>query len=217
LALIDPTHRFFPWFEVKIDELAVLSKVIDIGTSARFAKEVGFLRDRFDGNYEALGYHPDDFGDDTCDHDGDVLALTFDDGSYDGAICLEVMEHVLNPFQGLRELHRILKPGGLLLFSVPFLTSYHGHPPKEGEGFDPSHTGFPDFCWFTHQGLQLLFKDFSEVEIVPVEGPLGVRLNLFKFDRMRVSRWGFVQRLLAKLDKPKLGRATTRHFVFARK
>ncbi len=49
--------------------------------------------------------------------------IPFPDGSYDFAFCIEVLEHVPHPFNTLSEIHRILKPGGVLILSVP--NPYH--------------------------------------------------------------------------------------------
>jgi SAM-dependent methyltransferase len=39
--------------------------------------------------------------------------------AFDGVTCVEVMEHLYDPLQAAREIHRVLKPGGLLLLTVP--------------------------------------------------------------------------------------------------
>ena len=41
------------------------------------------------------------------------------DNSFDGACCVEVFEHLFDPLQAARELRRVLKPGGVLLATVP--------------------------------------------------------------------------------------------------
>lgn len=46
------------------------------------------------------------------------------DKKYDAAFCLEVVEHVENPWSLLREIYQILKPGGLLILSTPNVTSF---------------------------------------------------------------------------------------------
>jgi ubiquinone/menaquinone biosynthesis C-methylase UbiE len=48
-----------------------------------------------------------------------IEQLQIPDASVDALICSEVLEHVLNPETALRELYRILKPGGLALITVP--------------------------------------------------------------------------------------------------
>lgn len=48
---------------------------------------------------------------------GDVTALPFADGSVDCVICLGVISYVQDRAQAFREIHRILRPGGLALIS----------------------------------------------------------------------------------------------------
>jgi SAM-dependent methyltransferase len=48
--------------------------------------------------------------------------------SYDVIVCTQVLEHVPNPFAAVAELHRILKPDGRLLLTVPACFPYHAVP-----------------------------------------------------------------------------------------
>jgi SAM-dependent methyltransferase len=50
----------------------------------------------------------------------DVQNLTFPDASFDMVITQDVFEHVANPEAGFKEIHRVLKPGGYHIFTVPF-------------------------------------------------------------------------------------------------
>jgi SAM-dependent methyltransferase len=43
----------------------------------------------------------------------------FADGAFDYIVCLEMIEHVENPFALLREFQRILRPGGTIILSTP--------------------------------------------------------------------------------------------------
>ena len=49
----------------------------------------------------------------------DVQHLTISDNRYDLILINHVLEHVPNDLQGLSELHRISKPGGKVIISVP--------------------------------------------------------------------------------------------------
>jgi SAM-dependent methyltransferase len=49
----------------------------------------------------------------------DVQRLTFANESFDVCTSTEVMEHVPDDAAGFAELYRVLKPGGLLVFTVP--------------------------------------------------------------------------------------------------
>lgn len=62
----------------------------------------------------------------------DVIApaehLPFADRVFDVILCTEVLEHALEPTTAMRELARVLKPGGYLLLSVPFIYPIHEAP-----------------------------------------------------------------------------------------
>lgn len=45
--------------------------------------------------------------------------LPFADQSFDAVYAIEVFEHLGRPYEAMAEIHRILKPGGQLVFSVP--------------------------------------------------------------------------------------------------
>jgi SAM-dependent methyltransferase len=53
----------------------------------------------------------------------DLSKLTFPDNSIDIFITQDVLEHLIRPFDGLREIKRVLKPGGAHVFTTPL---YHG-------------------------------------------------------------------------------------------
>lgn len=78
-------------------------------------------------------------------------------GSYEVVVCTEVLEHTLQPFSAVAEIHRMLKPGGVALVTTPFDFRIHGPLPD---------------CWrFTEHGLRALFADFENVEITGIDGP----------------------------------------------
>jgi ubiquinone/menaquinone biosynthesis C-methylase UbiE len=51
--------------------------------------------------------------------EGDIEKMPFDDASFATVVCTEVLEHVPYPATALKEIHRVLKPGGMLIGSVP--------------------------------------------------------------------------------------------------
>lgn len=72
------------------------------------------------------------------------------DTSYDTVLCSEVLEHLADPAAALREINRVLKPGGKLILSVPFLGRLHEEP--------------HDYYRFTKHGLICLL---SAAELEP--------------------------------------------------
>ena len=49
---------------------------------------------------------------------GDVSALPYEDAAFDVAVCTQVYEYVPDVARALRELHRVVRPGGLLVYST---------------------------------------------------------------------------------------------------
>lgn len=66
------------------------------------------------------GARPDLFGDASC--------LPLGDATVDTVVMLEVLEHLRHPRQALAEIARVLRPGGRLLMSMPFLYPIHDAP-----------------------------------------------------------------------------------------
>jgi SAM-dependent methyltransferase len=50
----------------------------------------------------------------------DIHQMPFGDHDFDVVLCNHVLEHVADDLQALREIHRVLKPGGWALLQVPF-------------------------------------------------------------------------------------------------
>jgi SAM-dependent methyltransferase len=102
--------------------------VLDIGTTRRFSKELAGFSHLFEGkNYIAAGFYPnDDQGTDNRVCHQDIQSMTFPDASFDAILCIEVLEHVTNPFLAASEIVRTLRPGGRLFLTTPFLTSDQG-------------------------------------------------------------------------------------------
>lgn len=95
------------------------------------------------------------FGQNGEDTRGDLLALPFQDAAFDGIVLTEVLEHCVNPQAAVAEIYRVLKPGGLLLVTSPFLWPDH------------RTADYEDYWRFTEQGWALLLCAFASVTITP--------------------------------------------------
>ena len=80
----------------------------------------------------------------------DAHQIPLADGSVDAVWIQAVLEHVLDPWRVVREIHRVLKPDGIVYAETPFL--------------QPVHEGAYDFTRFTESGHRWLFRDFDEID-----------------------------------------------------
>jgi SAM-dependent methyltransferase len=58
----------------------------------------------------------------------DGTRFPYQNSCFDSALCNQVLEHVFNPNEFLSEINRVLKPGGKLLLTVPFVWDEHEQP-----------------------------------------------------------------------------------------
>jgi ubiquinone/menaquinone biosynthesis C-methylase UbiE len=80
------------------------------------ADELAGVRELFVAMKEA-GEVPD--GAEADIKEGDALQLPFGDGEFDRVVAAEVLEHIPADIQAIRELVRVLRPGGTMAVSVP--------------------------------------------------------------------------------------------------
>jgi SAM-dependent methyltransferase len=64
----------------------------------------------------------------TVDCVADALSLPFRDETFSLVVSQETLEHLRDPFRGVQEMARVLRPGGTLYLQVPFVIGYHPGP-----------------------------------------------------------------------------------------
>jgi SAM-dependent methyltransferase len=85
----------------------------------------------------------------------DVHHLSFADESVGTVVALETLEHVADPIRAVQEMHRVLRPGGVLAISSLMFFPIHEHP--------------WDYWRFTPQAFELLLEPF-ESRLVLAQG-----------------------------------------------
>lgn len=141
-----PLHlHLAPMWDALVPELAALrGRVVDVGCGhkpyrALFGSGVtGYVGVDRDGPHAV----PDVVG--------DASSLPFADDSFDAGVSFQVFEHVRDPRGCVRELARVVKPGGTVLFTVP--------------GVWPAHEVPHDHWRYTRNGLEAVLADAGLVD-----------------------------------------------------
>lgn len=89
---------------------------------------------------------------------GDIESMPFADNTFAGVSCTQVLEHVANPLEACREMYRVLKSGGRILVTAPFVWIEHGPP--------------VDYWRFTRAGLKHILEQagFIDIELASNSG-----------------------------------------------
>ena len=107
-------NEYTNWSNLKIHESSPgergHSKLLK--EKARFYIQTHFYRDK------ALGTVINGFRNENLE------SQTFQDETFDLVITADVMEHIYNPAEAFREIHRTLKPGGAHILSVPLVNKH---------------------------------------------------------------------------------------------
>jgi len=97
----------------------------------------------------------------------DATHLPFKDNVLDGAVSESLFEHVPDAALVAREMVRVVRPGGLVYVSAPFIHPYHASP--------------DDFNRWTISGLKHLFPDLEIIEAGVRSGPWSALLMFMAY------------------------------------
>lgn len=123
-------------------------RVLDIGCGVK--PYYPLLAERA-AEYRGLDATPGAYVDDV----GVVEQLPYADGSFDVVLCTQVLEHVVDPGQAVKEIARVLAGNGVAFVSTHGVFLYHPDP--------------VDFWRWTHAGLGQLFgtsAEWDEIRVV---------------------------------------------------
>lgn len=141
---------------------ALNGKVLELGAGERRLNESLFSKD-------CTPYIRTDL-DPTLAERVDCTDMPFKDNELDGVICSEVLEHVPDCLKAVDEIHRVLKPGGKLVLTVPFIFPLHAR----------------DYWRFTPRNLEYIFSgrfnvlSSSTTNLYAKEFPVSIQMLLEK-------------------------------------
>jgi len=92
------------------------------------------------------------------DYVGPLHDMPIEDGVFDAVLCTQVLEHLEWPRESVKEMYRVLKPGGKLYMTVPMAHPVHQAP--------------YDFFRYTSYGIESICKHsgFQNIKVTPFGG-----------------------------------------------
>ncbi len=97
----------------------------------------------------------------------DASTLPFKDNSVDMLISESTIEHTPDAEKVMREMRRVVKPGGFVYISIPFIMPFHASP--------------NDYIRLTHEGLKQRFPDFTPKRIGALGGPASALVTFLMY------------------------------------
>lgn len=155
-----------------------IAEILNIGSPLRLlvigSGSKGADTDRLWANPKIRATGMDIYPSDSVDYIADAHDLPFAEDSFDGVWIQAVLEHVIDPNRVVAEIHRVLKPGGIVYSETPFMQQVH--------------EGAYDFTRFTILGHRALFRNFEALAIGPLMGPATVLAWSIKYLVWAISR-----------------------------
>jgi SAM-dependent methyltransferase len=122
-------------------------------------------------------------------------SLDFADDFFDTAVNIAVLHHIPNVSHVLRELFRVVKPGGICIVKEPITTLGDWHPPRK-KGLAPCERGFPRILldeMIVQTGFEIIQKNYFEFP------PLRHVRDRMGIDTYNSKFWTGLDRLCCKL------------------
>jgi ubiquinone/menaquinone biosynthesis C-methylase UbiE len=130
------------WIESALKQVPAGSRLLDAGAGEQqfrqFCSHLDYVSQDF-AQYvpgaDPSGLHTEKWEYGSLDIVSDITAIPEPDGSFVAVLCTEVLDHIPNPIEALREFARLARPGGQLIVTAPFCSITHQSPYHFATGF----------------------------------------------------------------------------------
>jgi SAM-dependent methyltransferase len=179
------------WVSRVLADIPSKSRLLDAGSGEqKYRKYCAHLHyvsqdnAAYDGKGDGHGGHVEGWTYGSTDYVCDIVAIPAPSESFDVVLCTEVLEHLPDPVAAVKELARLLRPGGQLLLTAPFCSFTHFSPYFYSTGFSRN--------WYLQHLSDL---GFCETDLTP-------NGNYFEYLAQEVRRLPEMSNSYASLKEP---------------
>lgn len=147
------------WLKPTLQKIPAGSRILDAGAGELKYKPLCSHLDyvsqdfaQYNGQGDGIGLQTGSWDQTRLDIVSDITNIPEPDSSFDAVMCIEVLEHVPAPLDALRELTRLLKPGGYLVVTAPFGSLTHYAPYFYQTGYSRYFYEY----WLERFGLEII-------------------------------------------------------------
>lgn len=151
------------WVETEIATIPNSAKLLDAGSGEqkyrKLCKQLAYISQdnvAYDGIGDGYGGHVTNWSYGPTDYVCDITQIPVEGQHFDAVLCTEVLEHLPDPVEAIKELTRVLKPGGTLLLTAPFCSFTHFSPYFYSTGFSQN--------WYIYHLNNL---GYTNIELTP--------------------------------------------------
>lgn len=148
------------WLKDILGKVPKNHRLLDAGAGTqrygRYCEHLEYISQDFgeyDGRGDDVGLQPGEFDYGKLDIISDITSIPEPDSSFDAILCVEVLEHLPNPAEAIKEFSRLLRPNGELIVTAPFCSLTHFAPYHFSSGFNK--------YWYEHHLDVNNFKEFA--------------------------------------------------------
>lgn len=131
------------WIQQQLAGIPSGLRILDAGAgelaNKQFCKHLDYVSQdysQYDGKGDQAGLQTSEWDTSKINIVSDITQIPEPDESYDAILCSEVLEHLPDPALVFSEFKRLLKPGGILLLTAPFISLTHFAPYHYQSGFN---------------------------------------------------------------------------------
>jgi len=180
------------WIEAALNSIPENSRILDAGAGTqryrKFCKHLNYVSQdfaKYDGQGDAAGLQTGEFDYGRLDIVSDITSIPEPDLSFDAIMCIEVLEHLPDPVQAIKEFSRLIRPKGHLILTAPFCSLTHFSPYHFSSGFNK--------YWYE---MHLAGNGLKIIDIAP-------NGNFFEYIAQEIDRIPSISKRYSQ-DKPKI-------------